>query len=76
RPETTTDDTQSHAKVEHALKNTNSNVKEALNVSGDSFIGNNEQRQFILQHFTTAIAAEMEAAAIAQTFYQFKVPFI
>ncbi|REH81671.1 5'-methylthioadenosine/adenosylhomocysteine nucleosidase [Staphylococcus felis] len=75
-PESYKADSYLYEKVEQALKNTNSNVKEGLIVSGDSFIGTNEQRQFILQHFPTAIAAEMEAAAIAQTCYQFKVPFI
>lgn len=51
-------------------------VREGLIVSGDSFIGTNEQRSIILQHFPNAMAAEMEAAAIAQTCYQFSVPFI
>ncbi|MGW4298044.1 phosphorylase family protein, partial [Micromonospora chersina] len=44
--------------------------------SGDSFIGSSEQRQKIKQQFPEAMAVEMEATAIAQTCYQFKVPFI
>ncbi|PNZ71191.1 5'-methylthioadenosine/adenosylhomocysteine nucleosidase [Staphylococcus croceilyticus] len=45
-------------------------------VSGDSFIGSAEQRLTIKRQFPTAMAVEMEATAIAQTCYQFKVPFI
>ncbi|MGJ5711805.1 5'-methylthioadenosine/adenosylhomocysteine nucleosidase [Staphylococcus auricularis] len=47
-----------------------------LIVSGDSFIGSNEQRLTIKRHFNQALAVEMEAGAIAQTCYQFDVPFI
>ena len=50
--------------------------KMGLVVSGDSFIGRTEQKQQITTHFNTALAVEMEAAAIAQTAYQFDVPFI
>ncbi|MDG4942622.1 5'-methylthioadenosine/adenosylhomocysteine nucleosidase [Staphylococcus agnetis] len=51
-------------------------VREGMIVSGDSFIGTEQQRAVILKHFPNAMAAEMEAAAIAQTCYQFNVPFI
>lgn len=47
-----------------------------LIVSGDSFIGTNDQRLTIKRHFNQALAVEMEAGAIAQTCYQFDVPFI
>lgn len=47
-----------------------------LIVSGDSFIGSNEQRLTIKRHFNQALAVEMEAGAIAQTCYQFDIPFI
>ncbi len=47
-----------------------------LIVSGDSFIGEVKQREHIKAHFPEAMAVEMEATAIAQTCYQFKVPFI
>lgn len=47
-----------------------------LIVSGDSFVGTVEQKQFILNNFTNSLAVEMEAAAIAQTCHQFEVPFI
>lgn len=47
-----------------------------LIVSGDSFVGTAEQKQFILNNFTNSLAVEMEAAAIAQTCHQFEIPFI
>ncbi|PHK49709.1 5'-methylthioadenosine/adenosylhomocysteine nucleosidase [Staphylococcus edaphicus] len=51
-------------------------AKTGLIVSGDSFIGTAEQRALIKTNFPQAMAAEMEATAIAQTCYQFKIPFI
>ncbi|HFG9104847.1 TPA: 5'-methylthioadenosine/S-adenosylhomocysteine nucleosidase [Staphylococcus argenteus] len=51
-------------------------AKVGLIVSGDSFIGSVEQRQKIKEVFPNAMAVEMEATAIAQTCYQFKVPFV
>ncbi|MCQ9299788.1 5'-methylthioadenosine/adenosylhomocysteine nucleosidase [Staphylococcus hyicus] len=62
--------------VNEVLNTLNQPVREGMIVSGDSFIGTNKQRATILEHFPNALAAEMEAAAIAQTCYQFKVPFI
>ena len=52
------------------------NAKTGLIVSGDSFIGSAEQRKLIKSRFADAMAVEMEATAIAQVCYQFKVPFI
>ncbi|MDK9865466.1 MULTISPECIES: 5'-methylthioadenosine/S-adenosylhomocysteine nucleosidase [Staphylococcus] len=51
-------------------------AKTGLIVSGDSFIGTTEQRRTIKTNFPQAMAAEMEATAIAQTCYQFNLPFI
>lgn len=51
-------------------------AKSGLIVSGDSFIGTAEQRADIKTNFPQAMAAEMEATAIAQTCYQFNLPFI
>ncbi|MGT0186095.1 5'-methylthioadenosine/S-adenosylhomocysteine nucleosidase [Staphylococcus aureus] len=51
-------------------------AKSGLIVSGDSFIGSVEQRQKIKKAFPNAMAVEMEATAIAQTCYQFNVPFV
>lgn len=69
-------DTSLFEKVDNVLKTLNQNGREGLIVSGDSFIGTNEQRQAILEHFPNALAVEMEATAIAQTCHQFHVPFI
>ncbi|MBA8779067.1 5'-methylthioadenosine/adenosylhomocysteine nucleosidase [Staphylococcus schleiferi subsp. coagulans] len=63
-------------KVDKVLKSLSQNGKEGLIVSGDSFIGTSAQRQTILSSFPHALAAEMEAAAIAQTCFQFNTPFI
>ncbi|PTI38912.1 5'-methylthioadenosine/S-adenosylhomocysteine nucleosidase, partial [Staphylococcus succinus] len=51
-------------------------AKTGLIVSGDSFIGTSEQRLQIKTNFPQAMAAEMEATAIAQTCYQFNLPYI
>ena len=51
-------------------------AQKGLIVSGDSFIGTNTQRETIRVAFPDALAVEMEATAIAQTCYQFNVPFI
>lgn len=59
-----------------AIKASNLPAKTGLIVSGDSFIGSNEQRIQIKQNFADVLAVEMEATAIAQTCYQFKVPFV
>lgn len=58
----------------HVLEQQQLNGKVGMIVSGDSFIGSSEQRQKIKQQFPEAMAVEMEATAIAQTCYQFKVP--
>lgn len=44
--------------------------------TGDAFVASAERQAFIRQHFPTVVAVEMEAAAIAQTCHQFKVPFV
>lgn len=45
-------------------------------VSGDQFIADSARFAAIKQHFPTALAVEMEAAAIAQVCYRFDVPFV
>ncbi|MEX6261690.1 5'-methylthioadenosine/adenosylhomocysteine nucleosidase [Staphylococcus haemolyticus] len=62
--------------VETVINKKNYNAKIGQIVSGDSFIGSVEQRLTIKQQFPEAMAVEMEATAIAQTCYQFNVPFI
>lgn len=44
--------------------------------SGDQFIADESQIKKILQHFPEAVAAEMEAGAIAQVAQSYQVPFV
>ncbi len=54
----------------------NANIHQGLIVSGDQFIASAEQFAQIKQNFPSVLAVEMEACAIAQTCYQFNVPFV
>ncbi|MED1863141.1 5'-methylthioadenosine/S-adenosylhomocysteine nucleosidase [Fictibacillus nanhaiensis] len=54
----------------------NIQVAKGLIASGDSFMSDHARVEDIKAKFPTLYAAEMEAAAIAQTCYQFKVPFV
>lgn len=47
-----------------------------LIASGDSFIADSSQKSSIIVNFSGALAVDMESASIAQTCYQFDVPFI
>ncbi|QCI17612.1 5'-methylthioadenosine/adenosylhomocysteine nucleosidase [Buchnera aphidicola (Acyrthosiphon lactucae)] len=47
-----------------------------LIISGDSFIRENLRIKSLKNHFPSAIAVEMESAAIAQVCYKFKIPLI
>lgn len=58
------------------VKQQNLQSKVGMIVSGDSFIGSAKLRNKIKAQFPEAMAVEMEATAIAQTCYQFNVPFI
>jgi adenosylhomocysteine nucleosidase len=51
-------------------------VAQGLIASGDSFMSDHERVEEIRNKFPALYAAEMEAAAIAQTCYQFNVPFV
>ncbi|MCK6257853.1 5'-methylthioadenosine/S-adenosylhomocysteine nucleosidase [Fictibacillus sp. KIGAM418] len=51
-------------------------VAKGLIASGDSFMSDHERVEFIRTKLAGLYAAEMEAAAIAQVAYQFKVPFV
>ena len=51
-------------------------MKTGLIVSGDSFIGDQETKSSIINHFDMALAVDMESAPIAQVCYQFGIPFI
>ncbi|AVL78098.1 5'-methylthioadenosine/S-adenosylhomocysteine nucleosidase [Staphylococcus cohnii] len=63
-------------KATQVITNQQLTAKTGLIVSGDSFIGTKDQRMKIKTNFPQAMAAEMEATAIAQTCYQFNLPFI
>lgn len=52
------------------------NIHKGLVVSGDAFISAAHRVEQILENFPTALAVEMEAAAIAQVCHQFGVPFL
>ena len=52
------------------------NIIKGMIVTGDSFINSDDKQQLLRSRFPTAAAVEMEAAAIAQTCYQFDCPFI
>jgi len=54
----------------------NIQVAKGLIASGDSFMSDHERVEDIRRKFPALYAAEMEAAAIAQTCYQFDVPFV
>jgi adenosylhomocysteine nucleosidase len=54
----------------------NIQVAKGLIASGDSFMSDHERVEDIRAKFPALYAAEMEAAAIAQTCYQFDVPFV
>ncbi|BDR60410.1 5'-methylthioadenosine/adenosylhomocysteine nucleosidase [Lactobacillus xylocopicola] len=50
--------------------------QEGLIVTGDSFIGSDQQKQAIKQNFPQAVGVEMEGAAFAQVAAHFKKPLI
>lgn len=58
-----------------ALKK-NWEIKEGLIVTGDSFISDHKRVLEIREHFSDVLVTEMEGAAIAQTCYQFAIPFV
>ena len=51
-------------------------AKPGLIVTGDWFVDTKEKMREIIGHFPEAKAVDMESAAIAQTCYIYKVPFI
>jgi len=54
----------------------NWNVHQGMIVTGDSFISSENQINHIKEFFPKALVTEMEGAAVAQTCYQFNVPYI
>jgi len=59
-----------------AAKKNEWSIQRGLIVTGDSFISNQNQLNRIKEEFPRALVTEMEGAAIAQTCYQFDVPFL
>ncbi|SFB85199.1 adenosylhomocysteine nucleosidase [Alkalibacterium subtropicum] len=51
-------------------------IKEGLIVTGDSFISDQKKVAKIRAQFPEVLVTEMEGAAIAQTCYQFGIPFV
>ena len=68
------------ALVEHAARAAiafdGAAIHRGLIVSGDQFINHPDKIARIRAHFPDALAVEMEAAAIAQTCYQFARPYV
>lgn len=62
--------------VKSAEKINDIQVAKGLIASGDSFMNDPERVEFIRTKLPDLLAAEMEAAAIAQVAYQFGVPFV
>ena len=63
--------------AKQCVKNINGiQVVEGLIVTGDSFMNDPARVDFVKSKFGTLHAVEMEAAAIAQVCYAFKVPFV
>lgn len=54
----------------------NINVARGLIATGDSFMQDENRVNFVREKFPTMLAAEMEAAAIAQVCYQYQTPFV
>lgn len=62
--------------MQEAAAATHWETEEGLIVSGDSFISRQEQKDRIKKWFPDVLVTEMEGAAVAQTCYQFDVPFV
>lgn len=62
--------------AKEAAKETNWSTEKGLIVSGDSFIAGKKQVEQIKSFFPDALVTEMEGTAVAQTCYQFNVPFL
>lgn len=69
-------DLKSVEKIAQAAKATGLEFHEGLIVTGDQFIDSPEQNKQIKANFPTALASEMEGAAVAQVCSEFKLPFV
>lgn len=64
------------AKAAQAIKELDINFSEGIIATGDSFMEDQERVTFVNEKFPTMVAAEMEAAAVAQVCYQYNKPFV
>ncbi|WP_164668532.1 5'-methylthioadenosine/S-adenosylhomocysteine nucleosidase [Virgibacillus doumboii] len=69
-------DTKLVAKAVQAIKELDVNFSEGIIATGDSFMEDSERVTFVNKKFPGMIAAEMEAAAVAQVCYQYNKPFV
>ena len=65
-----------HALATAELQMPNAKLRTGLICTGDQFITDRERQNAIKQHFIDGLACDMESAAIAQTCYLQKVPFL
>ena len=64
------------SKATAALKELAVHSSTGIIATGDSFMADPERVSFVREKFPTLIAAEMEAAAVAQVCYQYDKPFV
>ncbi|MEC5422173.1 5'-methylthioadenosine/S-adenosylhomocysteine nucleosidase [Virgibacillus sp. C22-A2] len=69
-------DTALVAKACQAVKQLDIHYKEGVIATGDTFMDKETHVAFVRDKFPSMIAAEMEAAAIAQVCYQYNKPFV
>lgn len=62
--------------VEKSILTLNLSADLGVVATGDSFIGRNEQVEYIKDNFPEVVAVEMEAASIAQICYSYNIPFV
>ena len=65
-----------HAIAVGKLRTLNSELRIGLICTGDQFITDCERQNDIKRHFPDGLACDMESAAIAQTCYLLKIPFL
>lgn len=69
-------DTDLAARAGQAVKQLDIHFREGVIATSDSFMGNAAKVEAVKGKFPAMIAAEMEAAAIAQVCYQYGTPFV
>ncbi|ALX48157.1 5'-methylthioadenosine/S-adenosylhomocysteine nucleosidase [Lentibacillus amyloliquefaciens] len=69
-------DTNLVAKATQAVQTLDIHFREGMIATGDAFMENPEAVKTVRARFPAMIAAEMEAAAIAQVCYQYDTPFV